>query len=249
MSTAMLLIGFLGAIACVVMLIVRAIKRDSLKPFAIGFAVCLALFMIGGATVSGPDDSENDTASKAIETEKQEEVEDSEKTPAPKPKRIAGTVATPTPSPESGTGTGPKKKPMSPSSLDSETSDETKNEPQETKSSGYSIMFGDLLDANPSGGVDGNTLVIKAKIHSQMTNKQTINQNYHNVEDIIKNQGGDQFNCIDYWAVADMSDGSEQKVVAFTVNSNVIQGVAAGNIVAIEFEDYVDDLFIHQSLR
>lgn len=180
---------------------------------------------------------------KAAATPKPTPTEDVEKTPAPKPKRIPGTVPESTPPPEA--ETGPKKTPVSPSALDTGTSEEV----QETPSNSYTLLFGELLDANQSGGVDGNTLVIKAKINSQMTNNLTIAQNYHNAEDIIKNQGGDKFNCIDYWAVADMSDGSEQKVVAFTVNSNVIQGVAAGNIVAIEFEDYVDDLFIHQSLR
>lgn len=223
MSAFIMFLGLFGSIACIALLIVRAIKKEPLKPVAIGFAVCLVLFIVGGSSMSGS--SKNDSGK--------------EKTAS----------ATPEPAPTSETRTGPKKKPMSPSVLDTETSAETQSEPQETASAGYSIMFGDLLDANPSGGVDGNTLVIKAKIHSQITNKQTINQNYHNVEDIIKNQGGDQFNCIDYWAVADMSDGSEQKVVAFTLNSNVIQGVANGNIVAIEFEDYVDDLFIHQSPR
>lgn len=116
-------------------------------------------------------------------------------------------------------------------------------------SNGFTLMFGELLDANPNGGIDGNTLVVKAKINGQITNELTIKQNYHNIEDLVKKQGADQFNCIDYWAVADMTNGEEQKVVAFTVSSETIKGIAEGNIVAIQLEDYVDDLFIHQSLK
>lgn len=123
------------------------------------------------------------------------------------------------------------------------------NDDADPTSDGFTLMFGELLDANPNGGVDGNTLVIKTKIEGQITNKLTINQNYHNIEDLVKNQGADQFDCIDYWAVADMTNGEEQKVVAFTVNSDTIKGIAEGYIVAIQLEDYVDDLFIHQSLK
>lgn len=121
--------------------------------------------------------------------------------------------------------------------------------PEPEKASDYTLMFGELLDANPSGGSDGKTLVIKAKISSQASRDLTVKQNYHNVEDIIKNQGGDKFDCIDYWAVARMSDGSEQKVVAFTVDSDTIKDVANGSTVAIELGDHVDDLFVHSSLQ
>ena len=112
----------------------------------------------------------------------------------------------------------------------------------------YTLSHGTLLEANPNGGADGNTLVIKAKIEPSYNNKATIDQNYFNIEDIVQDQGGDKFSCIDYWAVADMQDGSEAKVVAFTVNSDVIQGLKKQNIVATELGDYVDDLYILPSL-
>lgn len=134
---------------------------------------------------------------------------------------------------------------------------EEKNESKENTSNAdttenseetYTISHGTLLEANPNGGADGNTLVIKAKITPSYSNKATIDQNYFNVEDIVQNQGGDKFSCIDYWAVADMQDGSEAKVVAFTINSNVIQGLKNQNIVATELGDYADDLYILPSL-
>lgn len=110
-----------------------------------------------------------------------------------------------------------------------------------------SVKFGTLLDANPNGGED-NTLVIKVKIEPNLTNKMTISQNYHNIIDIVKDQKCDTYDSIDYWAVADMSDGSEGKVISFLVNKNVIEGINAGNIVATTLEDNLTDLWILPSL-
>lgn len=96
---------------------------------------------------------------------------------------------------------------------------------------------------------DGKTLVIKAKIKPSYSNKTTISQNYFNVADIIKNQGANSFETIDYWAVADMTDGSEEKVVSFTLDSYTIQNIYDGNIVDNLIGEYATDLWVHQSLR
>jgi len=127
-------------------------------------------------------------------------------------------------------------------------SDEPKNdeteEPKNDVPEGYKIQHGELLDAT----VNGKILVIKAKIKSSMTNKMTIEQNYYNVENLIRNQGCDSFDEIQYWAVADMADGSEAKVISFTLNKSTIEGVKNQNVLPPEFGDYVDDLFILPSL-
>lgn len=103
----------------------------------------------------------------------------------------------------------------------------------------YKLNTGEILDINENGDV----LIIKAKINSLLTDKQTINQNYHNAEAIIKS-GGDKFKEIQYWAIADMRDGSEGKVISFTIPEDVIQGVANQSIVATQLPDLVTDLWI-----
>ena len=108
-----------------------------------------------------------------------------------------------------------------------------------------SLRHGKLLDTK----VNGTVLVIKAKIEPSYNNKATVNQNYYNIENIIKNQGGSGFKEIQYWAVADMTSGTEQKVVSFTVSEDVIKKIAEDKIVANQMGKYVDDLFIHASLR
>lgn len=114
--------------------------------------------------------------------------------------------------------------------------------------SGYSLKFGELL-STIENNIDGkNVIVVKAKITSSSTNKMTIDQNYHNVEDLIKNQGCDKFDEIQYWAVADMADGSEGKVISFTVDSDLIQEIKSSAVVATQMGDYVSDLYILPSL-
>lgn len=127
----------------------------------------------------------------------------------------------------------------------------TTNNELDTSSSNTpsSLKYGKLLDANPNGGADGNTLVIKAKIEPNLTNDLTISQNYHNIIDLILEQDCVTYDSIDYWAVADMADGSEGKVISFLVNSECINGIKNETIVAITLEQHLQDLWILPSLQ
>lgn len=116
---------------------------------------------------------------------------------------------------------------------------------ESSDSADIKILHGDLLNVT---NTDSNGIVINVKITSSYSNKATIDQNYFNVEDFIKNQSGNQYDSIDYWAVADMADGSEQKVVSFVVDKDTIQKIYDGQIVATQYGDYVKDLYILPSL-
>ena len=105
--------------------------------------------------------------------------------------------------------------------------------------------YGELLDLTETDGV----CVLKYKITSSVTKKMTINQNYYTVVNFIKDGGGDQYNEIQYWAVADMQDGSESKVISFTVSKGLIEKVKAGTVLPTQMGDYVDELWILSSLR
>lgn len=105
--------------------------------------------------------------------------------------------------------------------------------------------YGELLDLTETDGV----CVLKYKITSSATKKMTINQNYYTVVNFIKDGGGDQYNEIQYWAVADMQDGSESKVISFTVSKGLIEKVKAGTVLPTQMGDYVDELWILSSLR
>lgn len=111
------------------------------------------------------------------------------------------------------------------------------------------ISYGDLLDFTENT-IDGkNICVMKVKIEASLTKSMTIDQNYHNIEHFITEAGGDQYDSIDYWAVADMEDGNESKVVSFTVPKDTIDKVKSSDLVAIQLGDYVEDLYILPSLK
>lgn len=113
----------------------------------------------------------------------------------------------------------------------------------------YDLQNGELL-STITNNIDGKeVIVIKAKIKSNLTNKLTIDQNYYNVADMIKNQGCDKFDEIQYWAVADMTSGDEAKVISFTLSSDTIKQIKDGKIVDIQIGDYADDLWILPSLK
>lgn len=125
-------------------------------------------------------------------------------------------------------------------STSSTSSSDDANENQES----FKLQHGEKLEET----ITGDILVIKAKIEPSLNNKTTISQNGLNVEDLIENQGADKFKEIQYWAVADMSDGSEKKVVSFTVNEEMINNIKDGNIPGNTIVDNAEDVYILPSL-
>lgn len=119
--------------------------------------------------------------------------------------------------------------------------------PKEEKapSNNYKLKFGELVNVV----INDDVAIFKAKITPSYNNKATINQNGFNIEDLVKEQGADKFKEIQYWAVAEMTDGSESKVISFTVNSNTIKSIKDGRIVGNKVIDHVDDLWLLPSLR
>lgn len=108
------------------------------------------------------------------------------------------------------------------------------------------LKYGELLNVNED--LDNLRIIIKAKIEPSMTNNLTIQQNGFNIEDVILNQGADKYNEIQYWAVADMQDGSESKVISFTVGKDLINAIKNKNIVGNKIVDNASDIWILPSL-
>lgn len=125
---------------------------------------------------------------------------------------------------------------------------ETQLPETDPESTAYTLEHGELVSAVQNEIEGRSVLVVKAKISSSYNNKATVDQNYYNVEDLIQNQGCGDFDEIQYWAVADMSDGSERKVVSFTVGSDLIQSILDKSVAANQLGGYVDELYILPSL-
>lgn len=129
------------------------------------------------------------------------------------------------------------------------TEPETVTQEAATGSTDSRITYGDLVDFTENV-IDGkNICVMKVKIEASLTKGMTVDQNYHNIEHFITEAGGDQYDSIDYWAIADMEDGSENKVISFTVPKDTIDKVKSGDLAAIQLSDYVDNLYILPSLQ
>lgn len=111
--------------------------------------------------------------------------------------------------------------------------------------SALKLTHGQLVNAT----INGNILVIKAKIEPSYSNKATIDQNYFNVTDLVQDQGADVFREIQYWAVADMTNGSEGKVIQFTCKRDLIKHIKEDGLLGGMIADYVEDLWILPSLQ
>lgn len=111
--------------------------------------------------------------------------------------------------------------------------------------SALKMSNGELVDAI----INGTTLIVKAKIQPSYSNQATIDQNYFNVTDLVQDQGADIFREIQYWAVADMTDGSEGKVIQFTVGRDLIRHIKEDGLLGGMIADYVEDLWILPSLQ
>lgn len=107
------------------------------------------------------------------------------------------------------------------------------------------LAHGELLSVNQNG----HTVVVKAKIKSNLTNEMTINQNYFSVDELIRNHGFNTCDELQYWAVADMQDGSESKVIQFTITKDIIDKIYSESILANQIGSHVTDLWILPSLQ
>lgn len=110
------------------------------------------------------------------------------------------------------------------------------------------VEYGKLISFTTNEIDEKNFAVVKVKIKPSYSNEATINQNYFNVDKLIKDDECDYYDEIQYWAVADMADGSEGKVISFTLNKSTISSIKDGYIATSYLGDYLDDLWVLPSL-
>lgn len=115
----------------------------------------------------------------------------------------------------------------------------------QTEASAPELEFGELLDLSTNDGVT----VIKAKIEPSANSAATVDQNYYNVVHYIQDNDMNGINEIQYWALADMTNGKEQKAISFTVPKDLIDQIKDGKVVANQLGDYVTDLWMIDSLK
>lgn len=134
---------------------------------------------------------------------------------------------------------------LSPSSPVPNTTTGTEEATESQQEEAILLQHGELLSLHEQDGI----AVVKAKIAPSFSNSATVSQNYYNIEALVKKHGFDKYDEVQYWAVADMTDGSEQKVISFTVPHDILTKIAAGKLAINQLGSYVTDLWVHQSLR
>lgn len=91
--------------------------------------------------------------------------------------------------------------------------------------------------------------VVSVLIEPSYNDKATVNQNFHNVESLILDGGGDRFREIQYYAFVTDASGDRVKAVSFSLDSDLIQRIKNREVFAIDMGNYVDDLWEHGQLR
>lgn len=267
MSIFVALIGLLGMAVFFIQGIVFLFQRKQIKKTLIYFVVSFVIGFVG-VLMTPPSETSNEhpkteeSAEKpsnteeksdktntptAEKTEKVDAAETPEITEIIKPTKTEKPISKPEQVKDENKNNNKAEKPTKPSNKKPIPADPIK-EPEEVavpESKEYTLLHGKLISTNKIG----NSVVIKAKIKPSLNNKLTISQNFYNIEDLIKNQGADQLDEIQYWAVADMSNGSEEKVISFTVNKELISALLDKKVYPNELQDRVSDLWIHGSLK
>lgn len=108
---------------------------------------------------------------------------------------------------------------------------------------GIRLRFGEVGEINQLG----DSVTIQAIIKPNLTNKMTIEQNYTNVEQLIKKNGFDTCDSIRYWAVIEDNDITA-KIIQFDLSKNVIDMIYSEKIFGSQIADYATDLWIVPAL-
>lgn len=108
----------------------------------------------------------------------------------------------------------------------------------------FKIQNGEFLEANR----EGDNLVIKTKIDNKNTYKTIISKSELNIEDIIKNQGGDEFKEIQYISLIKTQLGDLDKIISFTLNKDTIKQIKTGEIKSNQIIENSIDTWISQNL-
>lgn len=103
----------------------------------------------------------------------------------------------------------------------------------------------DLLDVTSYGG----NITIKAKIIVKSSNDLTRKSCYFDMYDAIKDYGLDNYLNLSFWAVADMTNGTEQKVISFDIPQDVMKKVADGSIEEGQLINYATDEWLSPAIQ
>lgn len=106
------------------------------------------------------------------------------------------------------------------------------------------LQHGEVVSINESPSVT----VIKVKVSQSYSNKATVNQNYYNLEGIVKNSRYGLCDELQYWAVTE-ENGEDVKIFACDLSGSLMDAIRDGSVFGEYIGKYADNLWIHPGLQ
>lgn len=115
------------------------------------------------------------------------------------------------------------------------------------------LTYGKLIDFKESclnydenNNCNNLVAIIKAEIKDSYSNKATIDQNYYNISNFVKNNDISKYNEIQYWAI---NNNTQEKIISFNLNKELINKIKNNEIVDNQLGNYVNELYISPNLK
>lgn len=109
------------------------------------------------------------------------------------------------------------------------------------------VTYGKVLSQDETEENGKQVCALKVKIQAKRTKDQTVEQNYYNIIQFVKNNP-DKYDEIHYEGVAENSGGEEVKAVTFDVSKELIQSIRGGTVEAKDIPEKAENLYILYTL-
>ncbi len=103
-------------------------------------------------------------------------------------------------------------------------------------------VFYDVYDGNESD--ENNILILQVLLSEAQEKEVVLEQNFLNVEDLIKNQNCSAYDQIEYIAKVKNKENKMENVISFLMDKNCINQISTAAITVEEYEQNVKDLWV-----
>lgn len=107
-------------------------------------------------------------------------------------------------------------------------------------------VFYDVYDGNKNENNKNNILILQVLLSEAQDREIVLEQNFLNIEDLIKNQNCSVYDQIEYVAKIKNKDNKKEDVISFLVDKNCINLISTAAITVEEYEQNVKELWIAQ---
>ena len=107
-------------------------------------------------------------------------------------------------------------------------------------------VFYDVYDGNKNEDNKTNILILQVLLSEAQDREIVLEQNFLNIDDLIKNQNCSVYDQIEYVAKIKNKDNKKEDVMSFLLDKNCINLISTAAITVEEYEQNVKELWIAQ---